>query len=61
MPNVTPTYLIESELGSGSLQQLARVEDGSGHNYYIATPLGELSSPAIDFLAWIRRQVSRRV
>jgi LysR family transcriptional regulator, glycine cleavage system transcriptional activator len=61
MPNATPTYLIESELVSGSLQQLARAADDSGHNYYIATPLNELSSPAADFLAWIRRQVIRRV
>ncbi|WP_415714672.1 LysR substrate-binding domain-containing protein [Roseibium sp.] len=58
---ILPTYLIEAELGSGALVRLANVEDGSGHNYYIATPQGELSTPAAEFLGWIRGQVSRRI
>jgi DNA-binding transcriptional LysR family regulator len=48
---ILPTYLIETELGSGALIQLANVEDSSGHNYYIATPPGELSPPAAEFLS----------
>jgi LysR family transcriptional regulator, glycine cleavage system transcriptional activator len=58
---ILPTYLIEAELGSGALVQLANVEDGTGHNYYIATQPGELSAPASEFLTWVRTQVSRRV
>jgi LysR family transcriptional regulator, glycine cleavage system transcriptional activator len=58
---ILPTYLIEAELASGTLIHLASVEDGSGHNYYVATPPGEMSPPATEFLFWIRKQVSRRV
>ena len=58
---ILPTYLIEPELAGGDLVDLASVRDGSGHNYYLATPPGELSSPAAEFLTWIRGQVSRRV
>lgn len=58
---ILPTYLIETELASGSLVQLANVEDGSGHNYYIATPPGEMSPLARQFITWLRTQVSRRV
>ncbi|MES0881004.1 LysR substrate-binding domain-containing protein [Roseibium sp. SCP14] len=58
---ILPTYLIEVELASGALVELGTVEDGSGHNYYIATPPGELSPPAAEFVSWIRKQVSRRV
>ncbi|MEM9634286.1 MAG: LysR substrate-binding domain-containing protein [Pseudomonadota bacterium] len=58
---ILPTYLIEVELASGALVELGTVRDGSGHNYYIATPPGELTPPAAEFLSWIRKQVSRRV
>ena len=58
---ILPTYLIEAELASGSLLQLETVDDGSDHNYYIATPPGELSPTAAEFVSWIRKQVSRRV
>jgi LysR family glycine cleavage system transcriptional activator len=58
---ILPTYLIESELGSGALIQLANVADGSGQNYYVALPTGELNPAANEFLSWIRKQVSRRV
>jgi DNA-binding transcriptional LysR family regulator len=58
---ILPTYLIEVELASGALIELGTVKDGSGHNYYIATPPGELTPPAAEFVSWIRKQVSRRV
>ena len=58
---ILPTYLIEPELASGALVSLAAIRDGSGHNYYLATPPGELSPPAAEFLTWIKGQVSHRV
>ncbi len=58
---ILPTYLIEPELASGTLIQLASVIDGSGHNYYVATPPGRRSAAAVEFTTWIQRQVSRRV
>jgi len=58
---ILPTYLIEAELASGALVSLAPVRDGSGHNYYLATPPGKLSPSAAEFLTWVRGQVSRRV
>lgn len=58
---ILPTYLVEAEITSGALKQLAPVKDGSGHNYYVATPAGKLSPAASDFVNWIKTQVSRRV
>ena len=58
---ILPTYLIETELASGALLNLASVNDNSEHNYYLATPPGRISPAAAEFLTWIRGQVSRRV
>lgn len=58
---ILPTYLIETELASGALVNLASVTDNAEHNYYLATPPGRISPPAAEFLTWIRGQVSRRV
>lgn len=58
---ILPTYLIETELASGNLVSLSSVEDGSGHNYYLATTPGDLTPPVAEFLTWIRGQVTRKV
>ncbi len=57
---ILPTYLVEAELASGALVQLAAVKDGTGHHYYVATPAGKLSPLAADFLSWIPTQIRRR-
>ena len=58
---ILPTYLIEAELAAGALVKLGSVEDGSGHHYYVATPPGKRSAAAAEFVAWIQKQVRRRV
>lgn len=55
---ILPTYLIENELHSGSLVQVAEVPDTYGRCYYIATPAGMNRPLTAQFSTWIRKQVS---
>lgn len=55
-----PVYLIEDELGQGSLRSVAAVGSPQEASYHIATPLGGTSREAASFVSWLRRQVPRR-
>ena len=57
---ILPTYLIEPELAGGTLISLQTVENKTGQNYYVATPLGISNPIAAEFLSWIRKKVSRK-
>jgi len=55
-----PSYLIESEIAAGTLAIVCEVPSDTRDSYFMVTPLGETSPEASHFVAWIRRQVSRR-
>jgi DNA-binding transcriptional LysR family regulator len=52
---IVPSYLIEQELTSGSLQVLGRPK-AKGQSYYVATRSGEINLMAEAFKTWIRRE-----
>ncbi|MCO6188632.1 LysR substrate-binding domain-containing protein [Rhizobium sp. L1K21] len=56
---ILPTYLIESEIQSGTLRQISVLPDSFGRNYYIATPAGQTKPLATQFANWLKKQVSR--
>jgi len=55
-----PSYLIEEELDSGTLSQVASAPSSQMGSYHIATPLGASRTEARIFIDWLRRQVPRR-
>lgn len=56
---ILPTYLIEDEIKSGALLQIAAVPDFFGRSYFIATAAGANKPLAQQFSNWIRKQVRR--
>jgi len=56
---ILPTYLIESELASGSLRTVGRVDAAPDESYFIARPMGRTSDLAKVFADWLKRQVRR--
>lgn len=56
---ILPAYLIENELGDGSLLRLAELPDVKERKYYVATPAGVSKPLASQFTQWLRKQVSR--
>ncbi|MBO6727764.1 MAG: LysR family transcriptional regulator [Rhizobiaceae bacterium] len=57
---ILPAYLLEEELASGSLVEIAQVPDVLGRSYYIATPAGVSRPITAQFSAWMRAQIRRR-
>ena len=53
---ILPSYLIEAEVESGTLQVVGEVAGGSDSAYFIATPLGQRNEAAQLFSDWLLRQ-----
>ncbi|WP_343072347.1 LysR substrate-binding domain-containing protein [Roseibium litorale] len=57
---IIPRYLIEAEITSGALIEVAQVPPATGKAYFIATPSGVRNPLAAQFISWIKGQVSTR-
>ncbi|SHM64843.1 LysR substrate-binding domain-containing protein [Roseibium suaedae] len=57
---IIPRYLIETEIASGALLEVAKVPPATDKAYFIATPSGTRNPLAAQFISWIKGQVTTR-
>ena len=55
---ILPTYLIERELQQGALAEIVSAPDMQERSYFVAVPAGEIKPLTVQFINWIRKQVS---